>query len=212
MTCTQESVRKEQKDDRYNQEKENHSVWLKKKSFRFALISSFTALSIVLGYLLASIPNIEVFTLMIFLSGFIMNKNNGLIIGLMSSFIFTFFNPFGSSALPLLSFQLFFYSLTGYSGGLIKEFLDKYEFFKPKVDLYILPILILFGIIGGTLTLFYDFFSTLVIALTDFGTLDVFIPYLITGIPFTVLHLIGNVLGFIFILPGLIQIVYKILS
>ncbi|MBY8990523.1 MAG: hypothetical protein KGD58_07205, partial [Candidatus Lokiarchaeota archaeon] len=52
-------------------EKENSSVWLEKKSFRIALISTFTALGIVLGYLLAYIPNIELFTLTIFLSGYI---------------------------------------------------------------------------------------------------------------------------------------------
>ncbi|MFX1532012.1 MAG: hypothetical protein ACFFBC_12920, partial [Promethearchaeota archaeon] len=31
-------------------EKENHTVWLEKKSFRITLISTFTALAIVLGY------------------------------------------------------------------------------------------------------------------------------------------------------------------
>ena len=40
-------------------EKANHSVWLERTSFRIVLISTFTALAIVLGYLLASLPNIE---------------------------------------------------------------------------------------------------------------------------------------------------------
>ncbi|MEJ2250670.1 MAG: hypothetical protein P8Y70_09525 [Candidatus Lokiarchaeota archaeon] len=194
------------------QEKENISLWLKKKSFRLALISAFTALSIVLGYMLATIPNIEVFTLMIFLSGFIMGKRDGLIIGFMSSFIFTFFNPLGTSPLPLLTFQLFFYSLTGFLGGQVKNVISKYNFFQPEKDLYILPVILIFGIIGGILTTFYDFLSTLVIAITNFGNMDVFIPYLITGAPFTIIHLIGNVIGFTFILPGLIQLIYKILS
>ncbi len=69
------------------------SVWLERKSFRISLIATFTALAIVLGYAMAYIPNIEVFTLMIFLSGFIMSKKEGAIIGLLSASIFTFFNP-----------------------------------------------------------------------------------------------------------------------
>ncbi|MHA1350352.1 MAG: hypothetical protein ACTSPZ_05875, partial [Promethearchaeota archaeon] len=55
-----------------NSERVNSSVWLERKSFRISLIATFTALAIVLGYAMAYIPNIEVFTLMIFLSGFIM--------------------------------------------------------------------------------------------------------------------------------------------
>jgi len=57
-----------------NSERVNSSVWLERKSFRISLIATFTALAIVLGYAMAYIPNIEVFTLMIFLSGFIMKK------------------------------------------------------------------------------------------------------------------------------------------
>ena len=48
--------------------------------------------------------------------------------------------------------------------------------------------------------------------LSFFGTIDEFIPYFLTGIVFTVTHIIGNTLGFIFILPGLIQLTYKMLD
>ena len=61
------------------QEKANHSVWLERPSFRIVLISMFSALAIVLGYMLAYIPNIELFTLSIFLSGFILGKREGII-------------------------------------------------------------------------------------------------------------------------------------
>ncbi|MHA1803592.1 MAG: hypothetical protein ACTSU4_03535 [Promethearchaeota archaeon] len=44
------------------------------------------------------------------------------------------------------------------------------------------------------------------------GTLNAFFIYYISEILFMTLHLIGNTLGFIFILPGLIQVIYKILK
>jgi len=137
-----------------NSERVNSSVWLERKSFRISLIATFTALAIVLGYAMAyipnievftlmiflsgfiMIPNIEVFTLMIFLSGFIMSKKEGAIIGLLSASIFTFFNPFGPSPPPLFIYQLIHYSLTGISGGLTKNFMLNRKFFKPKEDLY----------------------------------------------------------------------------
>ncbi|MHA1509413.1 MAG: hypothetical protein ACTSO6_11995, partial [Promethearchaeota archaeon] len=100
------------KDDRelLNSEKMSSSVWLERRTFRISLVATFTALAIVLGYAMAYIPNIEVFTLMIFLSGFIMSKKEGAIIGLLSASIFTFFNPLGPSPPPLFIYQLIHYS------------------------------------------------------------------------------------------------------
>jgi len=195
-----------------SQEKTIQTVYLQRKSFRIALISMFSALVIVFGYMLAYLPNIEVVCLMVFLSGFILGKKDGIIVGLMSSFIFCFFNPLGVSPLPLLSFQLSFYAFDGFIGAKSSEFLKRKEFFQPKDDLYILPIMAFLGVIGAVLTFIFDILSTIVIALTDFGTLDVFILYYITGIPFTTVHLIGNTLGYVFILPGLIHLIYKLLD
>ena len=194
-----------------NKEEEYNSVWLERDSFRIALVSTFTALSIVLGYLLAYIPNIELFTLTIFLSGFILGKRDGMIVGISSSFIFCFFNPFGASPLPLLAFQLSYYTLVGLLGAVAHQLLRKKTFFTPDEDLYKIPVIVIFGIIGGMITTFFQIFSTLVDAISFYGTIDRFLPIFITGIPFTITHIIGNTLGFIFILPGLIQLVYKML-
>ena len=189
----------------------NSSVWLERDSFRIALVSTFKALSIVLGYLLAYIPNIELFTLTIFLSGFILGKRDGMIVGISSSFIFCFFNPLGASPLPLLAFQLTYYTLVGLLGAIAHQLLREKTFFTPDEDLYKTPVVVIFGIIGGMITLFFQIFSTIVDAISFYGTVDRFLPILITGIPFTITHIIGNTLGFIFILPGLIQLVHKML-
>jgi len=193
------------------EENYNHSVWLQKFSFRIALISMFSALAVVLGYTLAAIPNIELFTLMIFLGGFIMGYKEGVIIGLLSSFIFVFFNPYGVSPLPLLTYQIIHYGLVGLAGALTHKFLKGKGYFKPKDDLYIFKILLLLGFIGAVITIAYDLITTLIGAITIYGTFDAFVPYFLSGIFFTTVHEIGNTLGFIFILPGLIQLLYKLL-
>ncbi len=191
-------------------EKENSSVWLEKQSFRIALVSTFTALAIVLGYLLVYMPNIELFTLTIFLSGFILGKRDGMIVGFLSSLIFCFFNPFGAS-LPLLAFQLTHYSLTGLLGALINDFLNKRSFFTFDEDLYKGPVMVIFGILGAIITISFQVFSSLVYVFTFYDSIEDFLPYFIIGIPFTITHIIGNTLGFIFILPGLVYLIHNML-
>jgi len=198
--------------ERLNSERVSSSVWLERKSFRISLIATFTALSIVLGYAMAYIPNIEVFTLMIFLSGFIMSKKEGAIIGLLSASIFTFFNSLGPSPPPLFIYQLIHYSLTGLSGGLTKNFMLNRKFFKPREDLYAYQVMVIFGVIGGILTFLFDILSTLFGGFTVSTTIDYFIATYLFGIVFTTIHLIGNILVFVFLLPGLIQIIMKLLD
>ncbi len=191
----------------------NGSIWLEKKTIRIVLISTFSALAVVLGYALVSIPNVELFTLMIFLGGFILGKRDGLIIGLLSSFIFVFFNPWGTSQLPLFTYQITHYSLTGFLGGVMQTYLKKNDSFKPKEDLYTLRLMIFFGFIGLSITLMFDIISTLIGSLINFGfDIELLILSYISGIPFTLAHLIGNTLGFIFILPGSISLIYKLLD
>jgi hypothetical protein len=193
-------------------EKINNSAWLERKTFRISLIGTFTALAIVLGYVLAYIPNLEVFTLMIFLSGFIMSKKEGAIIGLLSASIFTFFNPLGPSPPPLFIYQLIHYSMTGVLGGLTKDFLRDKEYFKPTEDLYTFRIMLLFGFLGAVITFVFDILSTLFGGFTVSITIDYFIASYLLGFVFTTVHLIGNILVFVFLLPGLIQLITKLLG
>ena len=187
----------------------NQSIWLTKKSFRIAIIATFSALSIVLGYILAYIPNIELFTLMIFLSGFIIGKKDGMVIGFLSAAIFTFLNPLGTSPLPLFAYQLLHYSFTGLSGGLTRSYLEKKKFYNPREDLYIFKIIIIFGAIAAVLTFTYDILSTLFGGFIVSFAVEYFIASYLSGLILTLIHLIGNILGFVFILPGLIQLILK---
>ncbi len=198
--------------DKIEAEKINDSMWLEKKTFRISLIATFTALSLVLGYLMAYIPNLEVFTMMIFLSGFIMSKKEGVIIGFLSALIFTFFNPLGPSPPPLFIYQLIHYSITGILGGLTKDFLRNKQYYKPTEDLFVFRIMLLFGFLGAIITFIFDILSTLFGGFVVSITIDYFIATYLFGIVFTTIHLIGNVLIFIFLLPGLIQLIMKLLD
>ena len=112
------------------EERENISSWLEKPSFKIAILSTFAALAVVFGYMLAFIPNIEIFTLTIFLSGFILGKKEGLFVGLLSSIIFTLLNPLNPSPPPLFLYQITHYSLTGLLGGFLRHYFNKRDYFK----------------------------------------------------------------------------------
>jgi len=200
------------KNSKRDDESESRSLWLDKTSLRVVLISTFTGLSVVSGYMLVILPNIEVFTLMIFLSGFILGRRDGALIGLMSAVVFCFFNPLGASDLFLFSVQIIYYTLVGLLGGLTKNFLFEKEYFKPREDLYVTKVLMIFAILGAVMTFTYDIFSTLAGSIFIFGTFNSFLPTYLIGLPYTTVHLIFNTLGFIFILPGLIQLLYKLLD
>ena len=204
-------------DEKIETEKINNSEWLERRAtllspLSISFIAILTALSVVLGYLLAFIPNIEVFTLMIFLSGFMMSKKEGAIIGFLSALIFTFFNPYGPSPPPLFLYQLIHYSTTGVLGGLTKDFLRNKKYFKPTEDLYIFRIMLLFGFLGAVITFVFDILSTLFGGFMVSITIDYFIASYLLGIVFTTVHLIGNVLVFVFLLPGLIQVIIKLID
>ena len=191
---------------------ENSNLLLDRPSFRVAITSVFTALSVILGYMLIFLPNIELITLMIFLSGFIIGKKEGTLVGAFSSFIFCFFNPMGASSFLLLTVQLIYYSSVGFIGGFTNNLLKNRKFFKPREDLYVYPVLIIFGTIAVLMTAIYSLFAEIAGYSSIAGSAVPFITYLMLGIPYTIIHIIGNLLGFVIILPGLIQLLYKLLD
>jgi hypothetical protein len=72
--------------------------------------------------------------------------------------------------------------------------------------------MLLFGFLGAIITFVFDILSTLFGGFVVSVTIDYFIVTYLFGIVFTTIHLIGNTLIFIFLLPGLIQLIMKLLD
>ena len=62
MKQSTDTVEKDSDNKDISGERENRTHWLERGSFRIALTSIFIALSIVLGYMLIFLPNIELIT------------------------------------------------------------------------------------------------------------------------------------------------------
>ena len=149
----------------------------------------FVALVVVLGFLLAEVPNVELMTVTVFLSGVILGPVNGIIVGTISIIIYSLFNPYGPPLPPLVLAQILGFALVGWSGGILRRRIlprDKAAY--------------LFSALAGLmLTLIYDSLTTAATAFIVLGR-EGFARGLagcfIAGSLFIVIHTFSNTIVF----------------
>lgn len=150
-----------------------------------ARVGVFAALAFGINTPFLAIPNIELFSFSLFLSGLYMGKAGGAATALVAGIIFVFFNPNGAQ--PILAIgvvQLFGFLLFGFFGGLVRPAILK----KDNIKLTIAVLLVS----GLVLTLWYDFTTNLLFAYI-FGP---FWPALIAGLGFSIIHTVSNTIMF----------------
>ncbi len=150
-----------------------------------ARVAVFAALAFGVNAPFLAIPNVETFSLALFLSGLFLGKASGVATAAIAGLIFIFFNPNGPQPVLLVGMaQLFGFLLFGFAGGVLRPLLLK----KGNT---IRSTLILISA-GALLTLWYDLSTNLVFAAL-FGP---FWPVLIGGISFSLIHLVSNTVMF----------------
>jgi hypothetical protein len=150
-----------------------------------ARVGVFAALAFGINAPLLAVPNIEIFSLSLFLSGLFLGIAGGAATALIAGIIFVFFNPNGAQ--PVLAVglvQLFGFVLFGLCGGLTRPVVLK----KDNVKITMAVLLIS----GALLTFWYDLSTNLTFALS-FGP---FWPTLIGGLAFSIVHIISNTVIF----------------
>lgn len=154
-----------------------------------AKIGIFVGLAIALSLPLIQVPNVELFTLVVFLSGYSLGWFEGGVVGALSISIYSFFNPYGFPPFPVLLTQILGMVIIGVSGGLA----FRTEFFYLK---RISPFLgmALFGLV---LTLIYDFLTNLSVAYLVGKLWEV----MISAVPFSLIHIGSNVIIFAVLTP-----------
>lgn len=160
-----------------------------------ARVAVFAALAFGVNAPFLAIPNVETFSLALFLAGLYLGKINGAATATIAGIIFIFFNPNGPQPVLLVGItQLFGFLLFGFAGGVLRPLiLQKGNTIRSTLVLISA---------GALLTLWYDLSTNLAFA-AIFGP---FWPVLIGGISFSLIHLVSNTVMFGF--AG--AIVYKI--
>ncbi len=158
----------------------------------------FIALIMAFGYALAYIPNFEIVTLLIFLSGYLMGKKFGVFIGFLGEFLFSALNPMGSGLLfpPTLIAQVIAMGFTGLMGGIIGDFLGHKQFSKKYV--------FLFAVIGAFVTLIYDLIVSLAYPISAGFDISETLGIMLSGLVFSIMHIVTNTIVFSTLLPVII--------
>ncbi len=161
--------------------------------------SIFTALAIGLGFSLLMVPNVELISVVVFLSGLTLGVRWGILVGGTAELIFSVLNPFGSGLVfpPLLLSQIISMIIIGAVGGLLRPLFFKKDFSKKSIAGL--------AITGFILTFIFDSLTTLSYPFSAGFDLPQTIGIYISGIGFTFLHQISNAIVFAVGVPSVIK-------
>jgi hypothetical protein len=144
------------------------------------------ALIVAAGYSLAGVPNVELVTLLVFLSGFLLGPRLGPVVGAASWGLFSTLNPMGAAVPPILAAQVLAGAVIGLTGALAGPFI--LERVRRPVGMLIC------GVAGLLLTLLFQVFVNTAAFFTfvDDRGVRAFWVFMAGGIAFTAMHLIWN--------------------
>ncbi|UCB51898.1 MAG: ECF transporter S component [Candidatus Zixiibacteriota bacterium] len=167
---------------------------------KLALMGVLIALAIALKLPILSVPNVEFFTFIVFSSGYLLGMIGGAVVGVIAMSIYTsFVTPYGFPPLPIALAQVLSMALIGFAGGLVFR-LDR-SAFRPDFSSRTIGVILTMGISGLALTLFYDLLTNLATALV----VGQFWPVMVAAVPFSLLHIVSNVVIFVVLSPLLLK-------
>jgi hypothetical protein len=164
----------------------------------YVLTALFAAAAAAGGYLLMSVPNVELFTLILFASGYALNFGSGMVAALVASLIYFGLNPQGGLFPPLLASQILGALAAPVAGSI----------WRGK-QIAGVTSAVFMGIAGVVVTFWYDLITNLAYPLTVGFDLRQLTITLIAGIPFAVIHIGSNLLAFALLGPPLFKLIAR---
>ena len=153
---------------------------------RVALIAILAAMAIGGNYALSAIPNVELSSVMVFLSGFLFGPFIGALVAFIAMLIYQLWNPWGAFIPPIGLSVIGATIFIGILGGILGKAIQRLEYSDTRWFLF--P-----AIFGLLLTLLFDILTTFAYSIT-FGIS--FSVAFITGLPFMAIHMVSNALLF----------------
>jgi hypothetical protein len=155
---------------------------------RIALLASLMiALTVAAGQALAAVPNIELVTFLVFVSGYLLGVRFGAVIGACAMGAHSLFNVMGAAMIPVLVAQIVSYAFIGMAGGVIGPVLQR------RSNRYLRAIG--FGVVGGLLALAFKVVVNIASFYTFTGT--GLWAYIWGGIVFTAIQIGWNAILFL---------------
>ena len=161
--------------------------------------SMLSALAVVLGQVLVVIPNIELISLTLFVSGALGGISGGIVTALTTTICFNYLNPLGASVLPVFLVQCLAWSLVATGGAVF------YKIYGLKFEKFHI------AIAGGIVTTQYQLLVNIAffMVFTDQWTLKAIGVVLLGALPFSAIHIIWNIMIFYVLGKPLFEIVTR---
>lgn len=160
----------------------------------------FIALAVALGFLLAPVPNVELVTLAVFVSGVVLGPARGALVGAVAMALYSGFSPNGSGAAipPMYAAQIAAMAVSGLVGGLTARFWMSRAARAPWRAAAV------GGTVGFVLTAFYQFLVIVGLAAASPEFNQGFLAVLVANAFFSTVHLVSNVIVFAIVAPALL--------
>jgi uncharacterized membrane protein len=160
-----------------------------------ALVAILAATALTGNYALIGLPNVELSSVMVFLSGYLFGIPVGASVGLFAMTIFEFLNPWGPFIPPIGLAVIGCTMLSGILGGAVGS---RRRFSKHTGAQWYAGV----ALLGALFSLFFDLVTNYAYSAT-FG-----VPYLVAlvmGLPFSAIHVISNLLLFGMLTPPVLR-------
>jgi len=162
------------------------------------LTALFSAGSAAVGFLFMAVPNVEGFTAMLFVGGWVLGLRYGSLSALIAGLLYFGLNPMGMFP-PLLVAQILGSVPVGLAGGVLQKV--AFDNWGNRV---------LLGGVAFSLTVWYDLLTNLAYPLTVGYDSNGIRAVLLAGIPFSLIHITVNILIFILVVPYLLKVVKRV--
>ncbi len=159
-------------------------------------MAAFVAVAVVVGYLLAPIPNVELVTATCFAAGYCLGAPGGVLVGAMAEFLFAGLHPMGSSVGLLLIAQMLGMALAGFAGGKASLVLRDLQSLASRRILLV---------VGALITFVFDLLTNLAFPFQAGFSISQTVAVLLAGIGFAAIHIVSNSLVFSFVLPTVLS-------
>ena len=171
------------------------------RTSRVALTAVFIALATALGYLLVSVPNVELITFTVFAAGAVLGRSGGALVGALAFAIFSGMNPHGSGVAypPLYVAQIAAAAVAGVTGG------ASAGLWRPDGGARRLPFLALVG--GGfglLLTILYQGAVIIGLAIASPEIRVGFLAAVVSNAFFSTVHVVSNTVLFAILAPAVL--------
>jgi len=160
---------------------------------KIALAGLLSSLAVALGFLLIAVPNVELMTLTVFVSGGLLGLRGGILVGVVSMLIYSIANPMGAAIPMVTASQVVGLGIVGAAGAATPAIR---HILKGRMVRNII-----FASAGLLLTIVYDFLTNLALGISV-GTV---VAVLVAGILFSVVHFVSNALIFFFLADVLLS-------